>query len=148
MHSVALVEWLVKGEQMKTVLEIVKAAGVDIAQAEPWHLKMENGSWMPLVIEGIGRGPDGLPAISVCHYGEQNGDLMRDPEMCFQIGADGKLWPYYWRNDYVGIKQESRFVRDGQLMIRPALVREHRSFAQLWDRNIRSQGFLKAVFFC
>jgi hypothetical protein len=67
---------------MKTVLEIVKAAGKDIASLTPWHLKIENGSWMPLVIEGIGPGPDGLPAISVCHYGEQNGDAMRDPEMC------------------------------------------------------------------
>jgi hypothetical protein len=32
-------------------------------------------------------GPGGLPAISVAHYGEQNGDLMRDPEMCFELGS-------------------------------------------------------------
>jgi hypothetical protein len=29
--------------------------------------------------------PVGLPAISVAHYGQQNGDLMRDPEMCDQM---------------------------------------------------------------
>ena len=50
-------------------------------------------------------GPCGLPAISVCHYGEQNGDLMRDPEMCFELGLGGgaHLNPFYWRNDYAGI---------------------------------------------
>ena len=42
---------------------------------------------MALVIEATDEsGPCGLPAISVCHYGEQNGDLMRDPEMCFELG--------------------------------------------------------------
>ncbi len=42
---------------------------------------------MELVIEGMDEsGPMGLPAISVCHYGEQNGDPMRDPEMCFELG--------------------------------------------------------------
>ena len=33
-------------------------------------------------------GPTGLPAVSVTHYGEQNGDLMRDPEMCFELRQD------------------------------------------------------------
>jgi hypothetical protein len=31
----------------------------------------------------------GLPALSVCHYGEQNGDPMRDPEMYFELGIGG-----------------------------------------------------------
>jgi hypothetical protein len=51
----------------------------------------------------------GLRAISVAHYGEQNGDLMRDPEMCFELSLPfgGKLTldPFYWRNDYLGIEQ-------------------------------------------
>ena len=41
---------------------------------------------MALVIEATPEpGPTGLPAISIAHYGEQNGDLMRDPEMCFEL---------------------------------------------------------------
>jgi hypothetical protein len=36
-------------------------------------------------------------------YGEQNSDLMRDPEMCFElwqpIQSKLSLDPYYWRND-------------------------------------------------
>ena len=131
---------------MKAVLDIVKAAGIDIGQAEPWHLSIENKPWMRLVIEGIGEGPDGLPAISVCHYGEQNGDAMRDPEMCFQVAPDClKMDPYYFRNDYVGVERESRFVRDGRVMVRPGWARDDRNFARTWNRNIREQGFLKAA---
>jgi hypothetical protein len=40
---------------------------------------------MTLVIEDTQeRGPNGLHAISVAHYGERNGDSMRDPEMIFE----------------------------------------------------------------
>jgi hypothetical protein len=45
---------------------------------------------MELVIEAMDEsGPCGLPSISVAHYGEQNGDAMRDPEMCFELGFAG-----------------------------------------------------------
>jgi hypothetical protein len=46
---------------------------------------------MELVIEAMDEsGPMGLPSISVAHYGEQNGDAMRDPEMCFELGLAGE----------------------------------------------------------
>ncbi len=64
------------------------------ATGPPSHLKIENPPYMALVIEATPEpGPLGLAAISVAHYGEQNGDLMRDPEMCFELSkADsGKL---------------------------------------------------------
>jgi len=83
---------------MKTILRILKQAG-------GWHhglyLKIENPPYMALVIEATDEsGPMGLPALSVCHYGEQNGDLMRDPEMCFELGR-AILDPFYFRNDYL-----------------------------------------------
>ena len=81
---------------MQTILRILKQAG-------GWHhglyLKIENPPYMTLVIEATDEsGPCGLPAISVAHYGEQNGDLMRDPEMCFELGLMGgvHLNPFYW----------------------------------------------------
>jgi hypothetical protein len=98
---------------MDTVLRILQAAG-------GWHhglyLRSENPPHMALVIEATDEsGPCGLPAISVGHYGEQNGDAMRDPEMCFELGLAGgaHLNAFYWRNDYVGIEQWSRFIREG-----------------------------------
>jgi hypothetical protein len=126
---------------MKTILDIlVKAGG--------WHpglyLKIENTPYMGLVIEAMDEsGPCGLPAISVAHYGEQNGDPMRDPEMCFELGFAGcaHLNPFYWRNDYVAIEQWSRFIRDGNYCYHRQLHEQHISFAKTWDRNLRQQGF-------
>ncbi len=45
---------------------------------------------MPLSIEAIGTSADGNRLISLCHYGEQNGDLMRDPEMVFELFTHGE----------------------------------------------------------
>src|ERR1700689_5875436 len=72
---------------MKTIVAIIQKAG-------GWHhglnLKIENPPYMELVIEATDEsGPCGLPSISVAHYGEQNGDAMRDPEMCFELGFAG-----------------------------------------------------------
>ena len=85
---------------MQTILRLLKQAG-------GWHhglyLKIENPPYMALVIEATDEScPCGLPAISVCHYGEQNGDLMRDPEMCFELGfIDGPhLSAFYCRLSY------------------------------------------------
>jgi len=80
-------------------------------------------------------------------YGEQNGDLMRDPEMIFEADESGdemNLIPFYWRNDYVGIEQYSAFIENGGTVLNPKLKREHSAFAGTWDRNLRAQGFLAA----
>ena len=62
---------------MKTLLRILERAG---GFRPTLYLKIENPPYMALVIEATPeRGPLNLPAISIAHYGEQNGDLMRDP---------------------------------------------------------------------
>ena len=126
---------------MQTVLDILTQAG-------GWHhglyLKIDNAPFMELVIEATDEsGPCGLPALSVAHYGEQNGVAMRDPEMLFELGFAGgaHLNPYFWRNDYVGIEQWSRFIQDGNYCYHTELHKQHESFAALWDRNLRAQGF-------
>jgi hypothetical protein len=128
---------------MQTILQILKKAG-------GWHpglyLKIDNAPYMELVIEAMDEsGPMGLPAISVAHYGEQNGDLMRDPEMCFELGLAGgaHLDPFYWRNDYVAIEQWSRnIVRDHYVCL-VQLHEEHERFAKTWDANLALQGFVE-----
>lgn len=122
---------------MQSILEIIELAG---GYRSGLYLKIENAPYMSLVIEAVGFGPAGSPALSVAHYGEQNGDLMRDPEMCFELET-ADLNPYYWRNDYVGIEQWSR-NDDGVILAN--LHRQHKSFAQMWDKNISAQGFVKA----
>ncbi|MEI9980290.1 MAG: hypothetical protein WDN23_15060 [Edaphobacter sp.] len=128
---------------MQTVLDILKRAG---GYRPTLSLKIENPPFMALVIEAIGTGPMGLPALSVAHYGEQNGDLMRDPEMCFELGFAGgpHLNPWYWRNDYVAVEQWSRnIVRDHYVHL-IALHEQHIRFAKTWDNNLRLQGFAEA----
>ena len=78
---------------------------------------IDNKPWMTLVIEDTQeRSSNGLHAISVAHYGERNGDSMRDPEMIFEAEGSREqmnLVPYYWRNDYAGIEPYFAFVEEG-----------------------------------
>ena len=129
---------------MQTLLEIIRRAG-------GWNpglsLKIENAPYMALVIEATDEsGPGGLPAISVAHYGEQNGDLMRDPEMCFELGfaEEPCLDPFYFRNDYIGLEQWSRTFTSGQYVRLRHLHEKHQQFASQWDNNLRLQGFPEA----
>lgn len=128
---------------MQTVLAIIEKAG---GYRSSLFLKIDNAPYMELVIEAVGEpGPSGLPALSVSHYGVQNGDLMRDPEMCFELMTteDGtvSLDPYYWRNDYVAIEQWSRTIVRGHYVQLSELHRQHKSFARTWDKNLRYQNY-------
>lgn len=82
---------------------------------------------------------------SVAHYGEQNGDLMRDPEMIFWHGPDDRFYPIYFRNDYAGFERESiTFDYDDRGVARPTGVhpraqRADAMFAGNWMRNIATQ---------
>jgi hypothetical protein len=129
---------------MDTVLRILREAG---AWNHGLHLRIENPPYMALVIEAMDEsGPCGLPALSVAHYGELNGDAMRDPEMCFELGLAGgpHLDPFYYRNDYVGVEQWSRFINEDRYVCHIQLHAEQQRFAALWDKNLRQQGFVEA----
>ena len=131
---------------MKTILHLIERAG---GYRREFYLRIENPPYMALVIEATPEpGPLGSPGISVAHYGEQNGDLMRDPEMCFELTkvplSAPSLVAYYWRNDYLGIEQYSRSLLGDRYVFHPGLYEQHERFAAAWDRNLRAQGFLEA----
>ena len=129
---------------MQTILHILRQAG---GWHHGLHLKIENPPYLELVIEAMDEsGPMGLPTLSVAHYGLQNGDLMRDPEMCFELGLAGgaHLDPFYWRNDYVAVEQWSRNIVLDRYVHLVALHQQHLRFAQTWDANLRMQGFAEA----
>jgi hypothetical protein len=126
---------------MKTILAILHKAG---GWRPSLYIKIENPPYLPLVIEAADEsGPLGLPALSVAHYGEQNGDAMRDPEMCFELGFAGgaHLLPYYWRNDYVAVEQWSRNIIRDHYVALLELQKQHEKFAETWDNNLRWQGY-------
>ncbi len=60
-----------------TVLEILNRHGLVAAfiRSTEFHFRLERPPYMPLVIERQGS------IISVAHYSELNGDLIRDPEL-------------------------------------------------------------------
>jgi hypothetical protein len=126
---------------MKTLLAILKEAG---GWRPNLYLKIANPPYMELVIEATDEsGPCGLPSLSVAHYGEQNGDLMRDPEMCFELGFAGGAYlnPFYWRNDYVRMEQWSRFISEGNYCYHTELHAQQERFAKTWDSNLSQQNF-------
>jgi len=131
---------------MTTLLSILEKAG---GYRPSLYLRIENPPYMALVIEATPEpGPLGLAAISVAHYGEQNGDLMRDPEMCFElskpIGTKLTLEAFYWRNDYLGVEQWSRSIVRGHYVALLDLHKQHELFATEWDNVLRLQGFAGA----
>ena len=131
---------------MKTVLQIIEEAGG--LGTFTWT-RIENPPFMPLVIESLGeRGPNGHRVLSIAHYGEQNGDAMRDPEICAEIVIESratKLWPYYFRNDYAGVERWSRLPEvDGSMTCWPRETRDLERFMEMWDKNLGDQGFLEA----
>lgn len=97
---------------------------------------------MALCVENIGKGITGRPALSLCHYGKQNGDAMRDPEMIFELevssGTVVSVDPGYYRNDYVGVEQELASYSS-------PLYSKMVNFAITWNINLIEQGFLEAV---
>ena len=91
--------------------------------------------YMPLSVEDIGQSADGNRLISICHYGEQNGDLMHDPEMVFEIHtyASPKMAePLSFKNDYMGLMQEIyRYDDDGKKThVNARLKQDLKSFAR------------------
>ncbi|MBC7837748.1 MAG: hypothetical protein H7Y39_03780 [Nitrospiraceae bacterium] len=105
-----------------------------------------NGS-MPLSVEDIGQSIDGHRLIAISHYGEQQGDLMRDPEMIFEIhtyASPDMAEPLSFRNDDMGLMQEVyRYDDSGKKThVNTRLKQELTSFAKTWLKNLKDQGFL------
>lgn len=63
-----------------------KAAEIFRALLALQTTKIDNsdGTYMPVYLELIGR-IDNYNFFSLAHYGQQNGDAMRDPEMLFAL---------------------------------------------------------------
>lgn len=84
--------------------------------------------------------------MSLCHYGEQNGDLMRDPDLVFmfQDTPHGSIAePVSFRNDYLGLDQEVyRYNERGTRTHLDAKLKAHlKEFARIWFVNLNEQGF-------
>jgi len=121
------------------------------------HVKLLSEGFMPLVMEKLhenihteyGEGT----LFSLAHYYTQNGDAMRDPEMCF-LAVDLReslrhkdylfVFPTMYQQDNLGIYEESVTIENNTVTsYKPAWQQAHAGFANLWMKNIQQQGFLK-----
>lgn len=124
------------------------------------YLKIENEPFMPLNLEriaGVYETPHGAAEVySLCHYGKQNGDFMKDPEMCFlvidQRGMDTgateevAIFPYSYQNDYVAHYEESVLFDDVKVVgVHEQQQQGQAEFANGWLLNLQGQGFLDKI---
>lgn len=108
-------------------------------------VRLTVSGYRPLSVEDIGKSPEGNRLISICHYGEQHGDLMRDPDMVFEVyAAINAAEPLSYRNDYMGIMQEVYIYNDAgkKAYLRSYLKNDLTAFANTWFETINDQGFL------
>ena len=97
------------------------------------YSKLKADGFMDLSVEWISE-----DRIAIAHYGEQNGDLMADPDMTIIVDNEAKtVMPATYQNDYVGVYQEV-YTDDGRWL--PRLSRELTSFLTTWLKNIEFQG--------
>ena len=118
--------------------EILKTI-FDLAEGNGGSKKIDNspGDYIPLCVEILYRDENGAH-LSICHYLEQNGDLMTDPEMCFYY-SDFQFFPYYWRNDFGGIEETSLKIENRISGINRKKYNEHLEFSEMWMENLKYQ---------
>ena len=115
------------------------------------HRRFESPGFMPLVVEFLHyTDRHGAPVYSLSHYGEQNGDLMADPDMELAIDTEaGTIEPLTFRNDYMGMYQEVyKRSPSGQLLYSPRLRSELDDFLRQWLGNIQQQGYTREAAEC
>ena len=107
----------------------------------------EGSAYMPVSVELVYH--EDVEAVSVAHYFEQNGDLMRDPEIVFwkssretlQTCKADRWYPvHYIQDGFPPSYQHLIYFEDG----RPerGMIKQQRTaatFCHTWFRNIRDQ---------
>jgi len=98
------------------------------------HVKLHSEGFMDLVVERLSE-----EIISLAHYGEQNGDLMSDPEMEIKIYPDTRMVEALTiRMDYTGYSA-SVYPAPGKVDLYQK--KDMNQFLSIWLRNLKQQGF-------
>jgi hypothetical protein len=132
---------------MQTIIDIIDRAG---GWRSDLYLRIENPPYIALIVEALyENGPLGLPAISVAHYTDRFGELMRHPEMRFELKTEHEgeptLIPFYWRNDFVAVEQSSRFTQQNEYIHLPDLYERHVRFAAEWNEVLSRQCVMRVL---
>lgn len=137
----------------KDASKVMRAILARIPEGDTAVKIADNDAYMPLCVERVdwwlGDILNAFPeyikekfAVSLCHYGEQNGDAMRDPEvvfLCYKIDDEWHYVPATYRQDYYGVDREYIFVRDGRIVFNSAGQRDLKDFCNMWMKNLNEQ---------
>lgn len=99
---------------------------------------------LPLVFEYLHyHDYKGRPVYSITHWGEMNGDAMRDPDITFAVDHENKtIEPQTFQNDYIGVYQEVyQQGADGKMLYSPRLRTDLDQHLYEWLNMIEQSGF-------
>lgn len=83
--------------------DYLKSVGIDIFLQGHNSYKLVNNPYMDLTVETWQSGESTF--VSMCHYGEQNGDYMKDPDILFKL--EQEIITYReMQNDYMNFYTE------------------------------------------
>ena len=122
---------------------VFRAAMAECSISGSCKLNLRPGTFMALCVERIGQvnySGAVYPMWSFAHYGEQNGDLMRDPDVVMMDSGAAGLYPMSFRNDYLGVDNESLVYEDGKASgCRLKMQGSITSFCVTWAGNLKDQ---------
>lgn len=125
-------------EKAKLVLDVL----LTMCEESGGHIKIDNapGRYMPLCVETTMNN-----CLSVAHYGEQNGDAMRDPDMVFWKSPAGEWFPVSYQNDFAGVYHEAVTEWAGGMpkAFKPRMQADQAQFAAVWMENLVEQQKLE-----
>lgn len=118
--------------------KLEKIGVVDVKE----HAVFKAAEFMDLHVDVLSE--DGnIKIIAMAHNGEQNGDVMADPDMQIKIYKSTKMAEALtFQNDYAGMYQEV-YSHDGKF-VNLMLRKELNSFLEQWLKNIIEQGHKKS----
>ncbi len=124
---------------MKAAVEKILAAHRKLQEfngAEDFHARICNEPYMPLAIERHGS------TVTVTHYFEQNGDLVPDPDMEFEISSSGEWLPVAVQFA-IGSYHRAIFTEDGKRFVNRRELKDQILFSNMWAKNLLEQGFAR-----
>ena len=127
-------------QQAKRVMDTL-TENMDTAEGEDRSRRINNadGTFMTVHIELLNRCKLGH-LYSIAHYFEQNGDMMRDPDMEFIKGGDGEYYPISFWQDSPPLRDEAVNWKDGEIVgYREQQQARLVTFANTWMKNIKEQ---------
>jgi hypothetical protein len=123
------------------IITVLKTHNVldQFISGQDFHVKILNEPYMPLCIERHGS------QITLTHYFEQNGDLVPDPDMEFEIGSLGEWYPVAIQFAIGTYRRCRTEDSSGKKQIRLRESLDQKQFSDMWARNIKAQGFDKGT---